>query len=106
DHGAEILVADGDPQFKITSDVGEIKVNGNVESFEPLKYNFGDVRVSALLDEVARVFAPETKMSGKVGFAGKVEGTGPDYRAEGAIESDAVSAEGLRIAGIRIKSSI
>jgi len=106
EQSVDILSLNGDPQFKLTSDMGEVKVNGRVESFEPLKYNLSDVHASALLDQVARVFAPEKKMSGKVGFIGKVQGTGLDYHAEGAIESDAVTAEGLRIAGIRIKSTI
>jgi translocation and assembly module TamB len=106
DHSAEILALNDDPQFKLTSDLGKIKVNGRVDSFEPLKYNFTDVRVDAVLEQIARVFTPSTKMSGNAGFVGQLEGTGPDYHASGAIESDAVSAEGLRIAGIHIKTNV
>ena len=106
DHSAEILALNDVPQFKLTSDLGEIKVNGRVESFEPLKYEFSDVRVSAVLDQIARVFAPSTKMSGKVGFVGQLEGTGPDYHASGAVESSAVSGEGFRVAGIHVKTNV
>lgn len=106
DHDAEILTVNGDPQFEITSDLGRIEVNGKIESFEPFKYALHDVRAEAELVQVARVFAPETGMSGKLGFAGKIEGTGADYHASGALESTSVSVEGVRVAGIRAKADV
>jgi translocation and assembly module TamB len=106
DHSAEILALNDDPQFKLTSDLGEVKVNGRVDSFEPLKYNFTDVRAGAVLEQIARVFAPSTRMSGKAGFVGQLEGTGSDYHASGAIESVAVSAEGFRVTGIRARTNV
>lgn len=105
-HSAEILSANGEPQFKITSDLGQVKVNGQVESFSPFKYSFPDVRADAVLEQVARVFAPDTKMTGTVNFAGSVEGTGADYHATGAIDSKEVSASGFRVAGIRVRTDI
>src|SRR6185369_7894552 len=96
EENAEIMVdPDGVPQFKFSSDLGELKLKGKVESFEPLKYNFSDVSASAALEQVSRVFIPDTKMTGQVGFIGKVNGTGADYHAEGALESSAVTAEGF-----------
>jgi translocation and assembly module TamB len=107
DQNAEILLDQkGDPQFILKSDLGDVKVNGKVESFEPLKYSFTDVRANVALDQIARVFAPETKMTGKVGFVGQVNGTGADYHATGALESSAVSAEGFRVAGIHVKTNV
>ena len=111
DKNAEILSmkdASGkdDPQFKITSDLGEIKVNGRVDSFEPLKYTFPDVHAAALLDQITRVFAPATKMTGKVGFIGQVDGAGADYHASGSVASDNVAVAGFRVAGVRVKTDI
>ena len=80
-------MADGEPGFKITSDLGVIKLNGKVESFKPLKYDLPDVSVEARLDQVARVFAPATKMNGGVVFSGKLDGSGADYHAFGAIQA-------------------
>ncbi|MEK6289697.1 MAG: translocation/assembly module TamB domain-containing protein [Acidobacteriota bacterium] len=111
DKNAEILsLKDGngkdDPQFKITSDLGQIKVNGKVESFEPLKYAFTDVQAAAELDQISRVFAPDSKMNGKVGFKGHIEGTGADYSASGSIESKTVSVAGLRVAGLSVRTQV
>ncbi len=106
DHDAEILTVNGDPQFKITSDLGLVKVNGKVESFEPFKYALNEVRAEAELAKVARVFSPETAMSGKLGFAGQIQGTGADYHASGSLESTGVSVEGIRVAGIRAETDV
>ena len=107
EHDVEILAINNDPQFKITSDLGQLKLNGKVESFEPLKYEFHDVHLDAALNQITRVFAPETKMDGSIGFIGRVDGTGSDYHATGSLEAKApISVAGFRIAGVRVKSDI
>lgn len=103
---AEILSENGEPQFKITSDLGKIIVDGKVDSFAPLKYELKDVRADASLAQVSRVFVPDTKMDGVVGFTGQVSGTGSDYRATGSLESKTLSVAGFRVAGVRVKSDI
>ncbi|HSB12180.1 MAG TPA: translocation/assembly module TamB domain-containing protein [Blastocatellia bacterium] len=103
---AEILAIGNDPQFKITSDLGQLKINGRVQSFEPLKYELNDVRVDASLAQVARVFAPEIRMDGNIDFKGQVAGTGGDYRATGSLESTTLTVAGFRVAGVRVKSDI
>ncbi len=106
EQGADILAVNGDPQFKVTSDFGEIQVNGKVVSFDPFKYDFPDVRAGIKLDQISRVFAPETKMSGQAGFKGKVDGTGGDYHANGSMESNDLSVSGFRVAGVRVKTDV
>ena len=111
DNDAEILkmTDGGEPGFKITSDLGVIKVNGKVESFKPLKYDLPDVSVEARLDQVARVFAPATKMNGGVVFSGRVDGSGADYHASGAIQAKelkAISVGGFSVAGLRVKTEV
>ena len=106
DHDAEILSVGRDPQFKITSDLGSIKVDGKVESFEPFKYDLKDVGAEAELAQVARVFTPKTAMSGKLVFAGSIKGTGADYHASGSLESSAASVAGFRVAGVRVRTDV
>ncbi|HTG15801.1 MAG TPA: hypothetical protein VK747_11090, partial [Blastocatellia bacterium] len=106
DHNAEILSVGKDPQFKITSDLGWIKVNGKIESFDPFKYDFNDVGAEAELAQIARVFTPGTATNGKLGFAGKINGTGGDYHASGSLESNAISVDGFRVAGIKVRTDV
>jgi translocation and assembly module TamB len=103
---AEILTIDGKPQFKVTSDLGDITLDGKLHSFRPLKYTFTEVQANAKLDQVARVFTPQTKMSGEAAFTGRVEGTGSDYHASGAIEAKIISAAGLRVAGVHVRTDL
>jgi translocation and assembly module TamB len=109
DSEAEILSTDGEPQFKITSDVGSFKLNGKLESYKPLKYNLPDVKIEGKLAQVAQIFAPETKMNGDVQFAGQLAGTGADYHLAGAIsaiDGKPISAAGFRVAGVHVKTAI
>ena len=109
DKDAEILTVNGKPQFKITSDLGSLQSNLKIESFKPLKYNLADLNVDASLDQVARVFAPETKMSGRVTFTGQVAGTGTEYQASGTVqakEAKTISIGGFSVAGLRVKTDV
>ncbi len=106
DTEVEIPAVNNEPQFVVTSDVGNVTLIGKVESYKPLKYNFSDVLVDANLTQVARVFAPETKMAGDVRFVGQLDGTGADYHASGEIEGKTVSAAGFRVAGLNVKTNV
>jgi translocation and assembly module TamB len=103
----EILVAsNGEPQFKVNSDLGEITVNGKVESFDPFKYNFPRVDVRGDLARIARVLIPETKMTGQANFVGNIKGTDGDYQASGSMESKEISVSGFRVAGVHVKTDV
>jgi translocation and assembly module TamB len=92
--------------FKLDSDLGEILARGKVTSFDPIKYDVTVDKLAADLAHIARVFMPDAQMSGKASFAGSVSGTGAYYHAEGTIASDAISAEGFRVAGMRVTTKV
>ncbi|MCI0491027.1 MAG: translocation/assembly module TamB domain-containing protein [Blastocatellia bacterium] len=93
-------------KFEITSDLGKITAPGQVASIKPFKYAL-DVRTEAVLGEIARVFAPEQTMSGTVTVAGRLEGTDADYRFNDAvIAADSLTADGFRIAAVRVNSDV
>ena len=110
DKDAEILKIDnGEPQLKITSDLGSFLSNAKIESFKPFKYELPDVKVEASLDQISRVFAPDTKMNGGVSFTGSVSGTGAEYHALGTLqakEMKAISFGGFSIGGLRVKGDV
>ena len=106
---AEILTVNGEPQLKFTSDLGTIKSNARIESFKPFKYDLPDMSVEASLDKIARVFAPDTKMSGGVTFSGHASGIGPEYQVSGAVQArelKTISVGGFSIAGLRVKADV
>jgi len=106
---AEILMQDGKPQFKITSDLGTFQAKAKIESFKPLKYDLPDVTVEASLDQIARVFSPETRMSGGVTFSGRVAGSGADYQASGTLQArelKTISVAGFSVGGLRVKADV
>ncbi len=89
----------------VKSDLATVNILGDITSFKPLKYDL-KVDSSLVLDQIARVFAPSTKLGGTAKFSGTVEGTGVDYKIAGGLSSNALSAEGFNVAGLQVKSSL
>src|SRR6185436_19013197 len=92
-------------EFGVGSGLGTLDILGDITSYKPLKYDL-KVDSNLTLDQIAHVFAPSTKLGGKAKFSGTVEGTGPEYKIEGALSSNALSAEGFNVAGFQVKSSV
>ncbi|HET9529302.1 MAG TPA: AsmA-like C-terminal region-containing protein, partial [Blastocatellia bacterium] len=92
-------------KIEIDSPTGTLRADGRIPSFKPLSYNFS-IRADAALAEIARVFAPDIDMSGGATFIGKLEGTGADYKVNGQIESNALTAEGFRISNVRVQTNV
>jgi translocation and assembly module TamB len=95
-----------DLRFKFGSDVGTASVSGNVESFAPFKYNLSQVEASAALEQLAKVFAPEMRMKGAVGFKGSAGGTDAEYTAKGLLTSDSLTVTNITIAGLQVNTVV
>lgn len=95
-------------KFELESDLGKAAASGRIESFDPLKYVISDnnLRVDANLQEIARVFAPDTQMKGGATFTGEVSGTDDDYRASGRLTSDSLAAAGASVNGLSVQTSV
>jgi len=93
-------------KLELTSSLGTISMSGAVAGFAPVRYETSSLRVEALADQVARVFAPDLSLTGKVVFNGKLSGTGSNYHATGAVESPSLAADGVRIASLRVKTNV
>ncbi|HWP44626.1 MAG TPA: translocation/assembly module TamB domain-containing protein, partial [Blastocatellia bacterium] len=92
-------------KIEVDSPPGSLRADGRVSRFNPLEYSF-NARADAALAEIARVFIPDTQMSGGATFIGKVEGKGADYKVNGQIESNALSAEGFRVSNVRVDTNV
>src|SRR5215216_441262 len=102
---ADVTVKDANvTKIELDSDLGSLNATARIVSFDPLTYEVprDGLRVDASLDQIARVFMPDSKATGKVTFTGQVSGTNDDYKASGRVESDQVSAEGFTITGIHV----
>jgi translocation and assembly module TamB len=73
---------------------------GQIVSFNPIKYRFDDLQVDTMLNEIARVFAPDAKLNGKATFKGAVDGEGETYHAKGALSANDLNVESARISNL------
>lgn len=91
--------------LKLNSPLVTAELHGELKDWRAFAYQFAavaDIRTR----EVARLFAPQTKLSGTTHFDGKVEGQGVTYKATGRITSNELLAEGVRIAGLNLNASV
>ncbi|MFL6213671.1 MAG: translocation/assembly module TamB domain-containing protein [Blastocatellia bacterium] len=95
-----------DLALKLSSDVGNLNVAGNVESFTPLKYNVPQLQATALLEKISSVFAPDLRMKGAVSFNGSGGGTDGEYEAEGKLTSNSLSAANVTVVGLQINTNV
>ncbi len=89
--------------LKFHSSIGDIALNGRVDDGEALRYNF-DVQAQLILDEVERVFVPDTPLEGAAAFNGNVNGEGKRYKVNGALTSDEMFIDVARVRGANIES--
>jgi outer membrane protein assembly complex protein YaeT len=94
--GAEI------ERFILRSSIAQASASGRVEDWKALRYNFG-LQTSVVLDEVARMLEPETRLQGSAEFGGRVEGEGSRYRLTGELGSDDFTAAGVRVRGAKVE---
>jgi translocation and assembly module TamB len=93
-------------KFELHSDLGKLSLTGKVDSFSPIKYESSDLHLEADAEQVARVFAPGTAVRGNVVVSARVNGTGADYHAAGSLESGGLVLDGVRLAGLKVKSDV
>jgi translocation and assembly module TamB len=113
---ANVLYLEGKPEdqraevtrFEFESDLGKASASARVESFDPFRYAIGDggLEFDANLQEIARVFMPDTPMRGGAKFKGSVNGAGNDYHVKGALSSDSLTAAGVGVSGLSVQTSV
>jgi hypothetical protein len=99
DFGAEIS------EFKLTSPIGETTMSGRLTDWERLQY---DLNVDSTVDltQTATVFPLGTALRGVGNFSGKVTGEGENYKVDGEIKSDALSADNIYLKGVNVAATV
>jgi translocation and assembly module TamB len=99
DLGAEIS------EFRLTSPIGETTMSGRLTDWERLQY---DLNVDSTVDltQTATVFPLGTALRGIGNFSGKVTGEGENYKVDGEIKSDALSADNIYLKGVNVAATV
>lgn len=82
----------------INSPLLQAELKGELTDWREFAYHFA-ATADIHTREVARLFAPQTRLSGTTRFEGTVEGRGTDYKANGKITSHDLLAQGVHLAG-------
>jgi translocation and assembly module TamB len=96
----------------IESPVGVVNASGQAASFSPLDYEINIKDTNVDLNQVSRVFMPDTPMDGKAFFQGTVTDTcngapaseSIGYCLDGSLSAPSVAAQGFRVANLNIKN--
>jgi hypothetical protein len=85
-----------------TSPLVHAEMKGEMKSWEKLDYTL-DTKATVQMNEVTRVFAPDTRINGTANFEGKVVGQGIEYKAEGKLTSNNIVAKDVRVEGLHLR---
>jgi translocation and assembly module TamB len=99
DQGAQI------DELKLDSPLLSAKLKGQVNNWQDFAYTL-DAVADIRTREVARLFAPQTRISGSTHFEGRVEGRGVEYQAKGKLSGNDLTAEGIQIQGFNINADV
>jgi translocation and assembly module TamB len=98
--------------IKLSSPLGVFNASGHVADFSPFDYKIEIKDTNVDLNQISRVFLPDSPMEGKAFFQGTVTDTcngapAPDsfsYCLDGSISSPALAAQGIRINDLSINN--
>ncbi|CAN5849978.1 hypothetical protein BH20ACI4_BH20ACI4_28160 [soil metagenome] len=99
DAGAEIT------SLNLTSPLGTSNLKGTINDWKSPKY---DLQINSTIDltQTSTIFPLGTPLRGFGNFNGKVTGEGENYRVDGEITSDAISASNIYLKALNINATI
>lgn len=99
DKGAEIQ------RFEVKTPLGEIDANGSITDWANPRYDM-NVESTVDLTQTSITFATGTALRGTGNFKGRLTGQGEDYRIEGAIDSEALHADGVYLKAVNVNATV
>ncbi len=97
--GAEIS------EFRLTTPVGESLMSGTLSDWASLKYDL-NIESNVDLTQTSTIFPLGTTLRGVGNFKGKVSGEGENYRVDGTIDSQSLTAEGIYLKGVNVAATV
>lgn len=98
-NGAEIT------ELRIETPIGVSAMSGTLTDWKSLKYNL-NVESTVDLTQTSSIFPLGTSITGIGNFKGNVSGEGANYRVEGVIDSQSLTAEGIYLKGINVAATV
>lgn len=88
----------------VSSELGTSSLSGKVTGWDTLAY---DLRIVSDIDmsQASRVFPLGTAVTGTGGFAGRVSGSGENWKIEGEITSESLAASNVRLKALQVNGS-
>lgn len=99
DKGAEIS------EFKLTTPIGESNLTGRLTDWENLQYDL-DINSTVDLTQTSNILPLGTPLRGIANFSGKVSGAGENYKIDGKIDSEALSAYGIYLRALNVAATV
>ncbi len=97
--GAEIT------EFTLKTPIGESTLNGTLTDWEKLNYN---LKISSTVDltQTSNIFPLGTPLRGVGNFNGTVSGEGENYKVDGAITSESLSAANVYLKALNVAATV
>jgi translocation and assembly module TamB len=91
--------------LRLTTPIGESTLKGTTAGWESPKYNL-EIESTVDLTQTSNVFPLGTPLRGIGNFKGTVSGEGENYKVNGEISSESLSASNIYLKGLNINASV
>jgi hypothetical protein len=91
--------------LRLTTPIGETTLKGTTAGWESPKYNL-EIESTVDLTQTSTVFQTGTPLKGIGNFKGTVSGEGENYKVNGEISSESLSASNIYLRGLNINASV
>ena len=92
-------------ELRLATPIGETTLNGRLTDWVALKYDL-NIESSVDLTQTSTIFPLGTSIRGVGNFKGKVSGEGENYRVDGTIDSESLTAEGIYLKGVNVAATV
>lgn len=92
-------------ELRIETPVGETALNGRLSDWKDFKYDL-NIESTVDLTQTSTIFPLGATLRGIGNFKGKVSGQGENYKVDGQIDSQALTAEGVYLKGVNVAATV
>ena len=98
-NGAEIA------ELRIDTPIGTSVMSGTLTDWAEVKYDL-NIESTVDLTQTSNIFPLGTSIRGVGNFKGRVSGKGENYRVDGQIDSEALTAEGIYLRALNVAATV